>query len=371
MRIAFFGDLVLHETTSCKIGNNLRKLLDTCDIKTLNFEGPISAKIQSPIIKSGPYVKQDVKAPEWVIENGFNLVSMANNHIFDLGQDAFIETYQAFKNLSVVGVGTLTEAYAPQVFVCDNIKVGFLAATHKEFGCHDESDTSDTIGAAWVSSQELINAIINYSSKVDKLFLISHAGIEYMDIPLPEWRYKYRKLIDLGLAGIIASHPHCPQGIEYYKNCPIIYSLGNFIFQKESTAQYTRYWNNGLIAVVNITDAGISTELLPVKYDVVTNIVDLDNSSDAAQHLDYINRMLNNQDEYNAVLSDALKKLVPHYTWMYESLGFYKPKFKWNFCKKLIKQMLGKSPNSMDAYNLFNCESHKWVMQRLIQSKLI
>ena len=52
---------------------------------------------------------------------------------------------------------------------------------------------------------------------VDFLFLIVHAGVEYMDIPIPEIRNLYKSYIDLGADAIIASHPHVPQGYEEYK----------------------------------------------------------------------------------------------------------------------------------------------------------
>jgi poly-gamma-glutamate capsule biosynthesis protein CapA/YwtB (metallophosphatase superfamily) len=56
-----------------------------------------------------------------------------------------------------------------------------------------------------------------------------HWGNEYEDIPLQSQRDRARRIIDAGADAIIGHHPHIPQGIEIYKQRPILYSLGNLL----------------------------------------------------------------------------------------------------------------------------------------------
>ena len=65
-----------------------------------------------------------------------------------------------------------------------------------------------------------------------------HDGIEYIDIPLPEQRERYRDFVDYGADGVFVHHPHVPQGWEVYKGRPIFYSLGNFFFNSKNTPDY-------------------------------------------------------------------------------------------------------------------------------------
>lgn len=62
--------------------------------------------------------------------------------------------------------------------------------------------------------------------------MIAHAGLEDEDIPLPEWRERYRELIDVGCDVIIGGHTHMVQGCEIFKEKLICYSLGNFVFER-------------------------------------------------------------------------------------------------------------------------------------------
>ena len=75
-----------------------------------------------------------------------------------------------------------------------------------------------------------------------------HAGVELLDVPIPEWRAKYRQLIDLGADVVIAHHPHVMQGIEEYKGKLICYSLGNFYFDYPSNHPQ---WNTGAMLTLD------------------------------------------------------------------------------------------------------------------------
>lgn len=70
------------------------------------------------------------------------------------------------------------------------------------------------------------------AEQTDYTIVIFHGGTEYNPFPSPEQKARYRELIDFGADAVIGMHPHCPQGYERYRNKIIVYSTGNFFFQK-------------------------------------------------------------------------------------------------------------------------------------------
>src|SRR5690606_3657601 len=113
----------------------------------------------------------------------------------------------------------------------NGIKIGFFAGTSCDFSAlKDKWTDKDKVGCSWINQIQVNNIIRTAKEQCDHLIILSHGGIEFMDVPLPEWRDRYRELIDLGADAVIGTHPHVPQGIEIYNKKPIFYSLGNFYF---------------------------------------------------------------------------------------------------------------------------------------------
>ena len=74
-----------------------------------------------------------------------------------------------------------------------------------------------------------------------------------------------RWLIDHGVDLIAGSHPHTVQPLDYYRGCPIIYSLGNLVFDGAPTV---RHWNRGVLARITLTSRrGAAVQLVPVELD--------------------------------------------------------------------------------------------------------
>ena len=372
MRIIFCGDLVLQDPQNTYIGSHLTELLKSADIRAVNFEAPVYCENISPIHKSGPNLTQSNQSPWWLQKYDFNLISLANNHILDYDVTAFNNTTSAFKEAVLLGAGTVEEAYKPLIIESNGLKIGFIAGTQKEFGCHNEmSSYKNDIGTAWLGAKQFRQLILNTKRECDILFLLAHAGIENIDTPLPQWREFYKETIDLGVDCVIGSHPHTPQGVEYYCKKPIFYSLGNFVFQTPNTS-VPENWNKGIIAVIDIDSTGMTrTEIIPVRYDVISKTIDIDNSSDRIKHIEYLNKLLIDDNLYKHDLRMSLDKLIPLYKWSLSCSGYYKPQLSLSYIKQVAKTILGRTPDNIHFYNLFNCESHRWVMEYMIQNKLL
>jgi poly-gamma-glutamate capsule biosynthesis protein CapA/YwtB (metallophosphatase superfamily) len=91
---------------------------------------------------------------------------------------------------------------------------------------------SDTPGIAWLVEEDM-TADIKAARTVhgaDLVIPFLHWGIEETPRPTDSQRQLARRLIDAGADAIVGAHPHVTQTIEWYRGRPIIYSLGNCVF---------------------------------------------------------------------------------------------------------------------------------------------
>lgn len=369
MRIAFLGDLVLRNPELHILGEHLQIVLDGCDIKVLNFEVPVSVSNAVGIHKSGPVHSQSPLSPQWVKEKGFNLVTLANNHSLDYGQEGVKATLESFSDINITGVGTYESAYDVSIIERNGEKIGFLGLTHKEFGCVDV-ESGNLIGTAMLTSPKAIESIITTRPKIDRLFVIAHAGVEYMDAPLPEWRELYKSFINLGADGVIASHPHVPQGWEIYNGAPIIYSLGNFLFEVPKLEERDKRWTKSLMVIIDTSADTI--DVIPLKYDFYLHKVDIDMSNETIENIRYLNSLIKTDETYSEFIQNTNQQLLSTYHNMMVSGGAYSLGIKEQI-KNLLRPILGRKKVITDPIhllNLFQCESHRWTMMRLLGRKL-
>ena len=365
MNIGFLGDCVLKTPHNHKIGTQLQNELSECGIIAINFEAPISCEAGVAIHKSGPHHNQSSDAPAWLERCGVNVVSLANNHIMDYGVESLNATINSFEHSKTVGVGNYTTAYNPTVIELDGVKIAFFAATHQEFGGVDIRST-DSIGTANATSSKLLLSIKKAAEVYDRVFVIVHAGIEYLDAPLPEWREIYKSYIDMGADGVIGSHPHVPQGWEIYQGKPIIYSLGNFLFE---IPERPKLWYHSNLAIID--SHTLEVRLIPLHYDYQNKIVDVDYSGDSQQHNDYLVTLLNHDKQYNEYIDKSIRELKRVYEGMLRRGGNMEIREK---MKNLIRPLLGKPlyvTDSVHFLNMIQCESHRWVTERLIKEGLL
>ena len=364
MKIAFCGDILLRTPDQHRLGEKLKAKLDTCGVRCINFEVPIAIEHGRGIHKSGPVHSQSPDSPKWVMDQGFDLITLANNHSLDYGQEGIKETIKAFESVDITGIGTYDTAYDVCIIEKAGIKIGFLGLTHKEFGCVDLF-TGEQLGTAALTSPKVFTSILGTRSKVDKLYVIAHAGVEMIEIPLPEWRELYRTFIDMGVDGVIASHPHVPQGFELYKDCPIVYSMGNFLFESGNLMEKVKEWFLSLMVIIDVSNN--SFEVIPLIYDYQKKIVEIDDREETIAYMTHLNTLLE-----DPIYTQELRRVMNDLQQRYHSLmvmgGAYslKPVEK---LKNLIRPLLGRKRRKADRVhllNLFQCESHRWTMMRLL-----
>lgn len=368
ININIAGDFCVKNLNGLKFGSELREELSKSEINIVNLESPIKAKGAIPIKKSGPHHYQDNMVPSFLGDNGFNVISLANNHIMDYGEESLVTTKQCFKDALLIGAGTFEDAYSVKVVSIDGTDIGFMSITQFEFGVLDEDAYNDNkVGTAWMCHPYVDEIIIKAKLKCDYLFVLPHAGLELYELPLPEIRTLYRHFINIGADGVIGSHPHVPQCWEFYKEKPLVYSLGNFCFDKEHAYEL---WFYGLIAQLQLSGGKIDLYIKTIHYDIRKRIVDIINSLKLNKTLESNNAIFHNEKDYIKSVNKKCLSLESYYDTLYEMSGFIKPTLQ--KCLGVIKHVLFTSKkeglyNKAHFINNIRCETHRWIQSRIYE----
>lgn len=212
--------------------DSVSEILNKSDITFGNLEGVIMSENISPRKRcKNPKNCYVFKMPDNYVNHiknaGFNLLSIANNHINDFGSKGVLNTTKLLDESEISYAGTINNPTT--IINFKGIKVGFCAF-------------SPNYGTVNINNLKNAKKIVsNLNSKVDIVIVSFHAGGEgenfqhisnKNEIYLGENRgnpYLFaRQMIDQGADIILGHGPHVTRAIDIYKNKFIAYSLGNF-----------------------------------------------------------------------------------------------------------------------------------------------
>ncbi|MXX83016.1 MAG: CapA family protein [Chloroflexi bacterium] len=317
--IAIVGDLFLQQTLPdtpalAEVGAALR----SADVAFGNLEAPVSRRG----VKSDKWINMRMSPDllDDIQRLGFNLLTLANNHLFDFDETAFFDTlrYLDDSDLRYVGAGAdLDAAWQAQIIDLAGTRVAFLggcstlgpgsAATSDRPGVApvrvaesyhiDPAASLEQPGSApyvhtraWKDDlQRACQAVADAKASADFVIVAMHWGVP------PTWRSRFQDglaeyqievghaLVEAGADLIVGAHPHSLQEVEIWQGKPIFYSLGNFVFHhsrgaRESPvsrhAPYTlnikrrdRIWSETIILLAEITAGTVHCKLLPALLD--------------------------------------------------------------------------------------------------------
>lgn len=241
------------------IYGDLLPVIQSADLSIVNLEAPLSDSGE-PVKKSGAVFKGERKHVKGLAP--FDVVTLANNHMFDYGLDAFKESLSALEqhHIKYTGAGlSKEEAASPLKVSIKGIKIGIVNFSEGE-------DLTAANGGPGVMGWDLTTVtrtIKTLKKTVDVVIVISHCGIEYIPFPPPYVTDAFQKVAAAGADLVIGHHPHVPQGISFHNNIPICHSLGNFVFYQDTDLKFRK-----LGYMVNVgfkKDAMVSLELVPYK----------------------------------------------------------------------------------------------------------
>lgn len=169
-----------------------------------------------------------------LVDAGFNLFSIANNHTLDRGEEAVLNAINFLNNKGVIYSGAVDNEYKSQhkIFEVNGIKFGFVAYT---YGTNGIKHPKEKKYLANVYSDEKAKRDVELMrDKVDIVIVSMHWGDEYQTLPSETQINQAKYLSDLNVDIIIGHHPHVIQPVDMIENKNghktfVIYSLGNFL----------------------------------------------------------------------------------------------------------------------------------------------
>jgi len=238
--LAFVGDMMLTRGVESSVQKNFANdynnlftnlaPLKEADILFANLEGDVSDVGNNVGSKYSFRMKPEVLPA--IKQAGFNVLSFANNHVGDWNVAAFTDTLNRLAQTGLYPIGAginKTAATSPTVIEKNGIRFGFLGFS--DVGPNWLAATENP-GILLASDPNLNTIIANAKTTCDVLIVSFHWGIEYQPIHNTRQEYLAHLAIDNGADLIIGHHPHVIEDIETYKDKPIVYSLGNFIFDQ-------------------------------------------------------------------------------------------------------------------------------------------
>jgi len=236
VNLIFAGDVMLDDGPGRLIADGgdpllpFAEILKAADYRIGNLECPIGEGGQPLANKIYSFrAKPEVVR---VLQGRFDALALANNHSGDYGREVFLETLHHLDQAGLARFGggrNLAEAHQPLWIDRKGVKIAVLA--YNEFKPRSFEAGADWPGIAWSEDDQVIADIrAAKAAGADLVIPFMHWGWEREATPGPRQQQLARRMIDEGAALVVGGHPHVTQGAEIYKGKPIIYSLGNFVF---------------------------------------------------------------------------------------------------------------------------------------------
>lgn len=173
-------------------------------------------------------------------EIGVDMVSVANNHMYDYGEISLLDTLDTLENAGIAYTGAgenLEEAMKPVYLIANGMKIGIISATQIERnGTPDTKEATATTPGVLrcMDTKNLLQVIEQMEESCDYTILYIHWGTELKEEI--DWLQEEQAPIyaQAGVDLIIGDHPHCLQKIDSVMGVPIVYSLGNFWFNSKT-----------------------------------------------------------------------------------------------------------------------------------------
>ena len=332
------------------------------DYRIINLESPLTNS-ENAIEKIGPSLRCDPKVIDTLKVSNIDLVTLANNHIYDYGEEGFDETLKILKsnNIDHIGVGKNINDASYNFKVIDDIV--FLNYCHNEWGMAKDNKS----GYNSYSIIDIVNQIKFLKNEGKFVVLILHRGHELYVYPSPQMVKEFHHFIENGADLIITHHSHFYSGFEKYKHGHIFYGLGNLLF--DSNIKNWR-WYEGIILKLKIEEKKlVDFEVRPVtNYLKDGNIRFKRNTKIFKKDFELINKtikknlLLNKQwenytDEIKLAYLIKLHNKSKYWLSITKRIGFF---------KRFLLKRLNRNKNSYR--NLVSCEAHNEVLKKVLES---
>ncbi len=374
-KITLFGDICptkdtfsLFETGDAKnLFNDLLEDLHTSDYVAGNLEFVLSDSPKS-IQKAGPVLVAKTNCINVLKQANFKLLSLANNHIKDCGEDGVASTMNACEQASITTLGAaenLKKAKEPYFTTIKGVKIAWIAFAEQEFNIASSTE----YGANYFDPYDDLDLIEQTKAKVDYLIVIYHGGVEYYPYPSPQLKKKCRKFVDKGADLVTCQHSHCIGTIDNYKDKKIIYGQGNSVFGfRENDVS----WNQGLLVELIWKNQFEAPQVKLVPIEATKNGIRKMEESAGLKLLETVNQMSSKIEDDQFLEKEWLN-------FCKQKQGLYFP-FYFGYNRVLIHlnrltnnglvKLFYPKSKLRTSHNIIRCEAHNEVIQTLLSNQV-
>lgn len=263
MNLACAGDVMINRPDAHSMLRHVAGILKGADVAYCNLEGPMCDTGEKHPGKAGIslHLRSTPQAADALVEAGVDVVSLANNHALDYGAAGLDQTVKLLDGAGIAHAGAgrdLAAARQPALLEMNGLRIALLSYT--SVCVPPFAATATTPGVAMIRIKTTYAANLRLFQQPGSPMLTRTAGEPEdvamllddvkaakasADVVIVAWHWgiseRWGKLadyqrelghavIDAGANAIIGHHAHMLLGVEFYRGCPIFYSLGNFAF---------------------------------------------------------------------------------------------------------------------------------------------
>lgn len=219
------------------------------DLLLINFEN--AATNSENAVKGDVPLKASPKYVPLAKNNPNTIAALANNHVFDYGVEGMHDTLKYLKENGITTIGSGDNAKEAHAGVTEEINghkitifnymdsENFAEYSNDVMPVATDSSPGYSAYDSQIATEQIKEAKENGS---DFIIVFFHYGNEYRNSANENQVKMSHEVIDAGANIVLGSHPHVPQGMEFYNGSMIFYSLGNFIFDQSNTATHEAYF---------------------------------------------------------------------------------------------------------------------------------
>lgn len=256
------GDFYVGRGHDPAVDDAIRELVARSRHALVNLEAPATDSPER-IGKSGPHLTMPASSLDRVAGLGFDVLTLANNHILDAGLPGLRDTLRGAEECGLLTVGATADAGGARAAARLRLPLaeGFLTVLN--YCEHEWSVREDGVGASGWDVLDAFADVLAARAAGDRVLVVLHGGNEYFPLPRPQLRKQLRFLAEHGADAIAMHHSHVPAAYEVWYDVPIFYGLGNLQF---TLASPDGYWYEGLlVSLVFPPDGPAGFEIVPAR----------------------------------------------------------------------------------------------------------
>ncbi len=304
--LGFAGDVGLIEDTAMTqkidetenglsgcLSEELRNQLSSVDLMMFNNEFCYTDR-GTPLPQKDYHFRCNPKYVSELQKLGIDYVSLANNHVYDYGEEGLTDTLQTLKEAEIPYIGAgenIDEASKPLYYILNGRKIAVVAATQIErTASYTREATEEKSGVLKTLNPERFREVIKKAkAHADQCIVIVHWGTEGDETYDEGQEALAEAFTEAGADLIIGGHTHCLQGAEYKNGVPVFYSLGNFWFYEEK--EMPKDYDTAVLTVTISEDGYFIPTLHPCRFSQGT--ISMLQGEEAARVYEHITELSN------------------------------------------------------------------------------